>query len=257
MLLDHGLPFLLEKPAAALEDEIPLLLARSKEAGRVLVGYQMRHDHGFQTAEKALTQGAIGRPLHLGGRVGQYLPDWRPGADYRLVYSARQDLGGGVALDLSHEIDAALQLLGPAIEASGVCARVSDLEINVEDCADILIGHKSGARSAIHLDFLDHRYVWRTRILGDRGTLVWDYGEGLVTRFGPEGEETLWTRPEDWTRDQLFQDQMRHFLRVVQGEEAPVVSLAGGLEVARTVLAAKRSSNAGSVVLPPSPDRKG
>ncbi len=47
----------------------------------------------------------IGQTLYTSVECGSYLPDWRPGNNYKKSVSAKKDLGGGVLLELSHELD--------------------------------------------------------------------------------------------------------------------------------------------------------
>lgn len=66
--------------------------------------------------------------------AGTYLPNWRQGKDYRDSYSSKKDLGGGVHLDLSHEIDYMLNLFGkPQKHIFSLHKRISNLEINSFD----------------------------------------------------------------------------------------------------------------------------
>jgi predicted dehydrogenase len=68
--------------------------------------------------------------------VGQYLPTWRPAVDYKKSYSAFSNQGGGVLLDLSHELDFSMWLFGQPLGVFCRSGRWSDLEINSMDtCA--------------------------------------------------------------------------------------------------------------------------
>lgn len=87
---------------------------------------------------------------------GQYLPDWRPDRDYRNVYSAKKDLGGGVLRDLSHELDYAQWLLGPMTSVAAHGGHFSSLEIETDD-AFTLIGESTSCRSVtVSVNYLDY-----------------------------------------------------------------------------------------------------
>ena len=75
------------------------------------------------------------RWLRTSARVicSSYLPDWRPGVDYRTVYSAHKALGGGVTIDLIHEWDYLVDLFGVPQKLYNFKGTYSDLEIDSDD----------------------------------------------------------------------------------------------------------------------------
>ena len=81
-----------------------------------------------------------------------YLPDWRPGQDYRKTYSAHKDLGGGVSIDLIHEWDYLTWLFGMPTEYHSMINKVSNLEIDSDDLA-IYIGKNYKTTYELHLDY--------------------------------------------------------------------------------------------------------
>lgn len=81
-----------------------------------------------------------------------YLPEWRPGVDYRQTYSAKKELGGGVSIDLIHEWDYLYYLFGEPDEVCSFKGKYSDLEINSDDLA-VSMARYSDKIAEIHLDY--------------------------------------------------------------------------------------------------------
>jgi len=104
-LITAGIPVLIEKPLAhTLFSGKTIQAAEYATDTLACVGYSMRFHPAVQLIRDELLQ-EIGKPLYARAEVGQYLPDWHPGEDYRQWYMAHADQGGGALLDLSHEID--------------------------------------------------------------------------------------------------------------------------------------------------------
>jgi RimJ/RimL family protein N-acetyltransferase len=196
----------------------------------------LRHHPGVLGVRAALPR--IGRIVRASAWCGSWLPGWRPGTDYREAYSARRALGGGVLLDAIHEIDYVLWLLGPARRASGMTAHASSLELDVEDVAHVHIAHRSGAVSAIALDYLDRDYHRGCRVVGEEGTVDWDWTRATVRVHGTRGL----VAEQDALADAAptYVAQMRRFLAVARGDADPLVG-AGEAAAALAVVDAVRS----------------
>lgn len=134
-ILDQGIkkPLFIEKPPFHSLEGNDNLLKKIKNSGvRTYTAFNFR----FHPVIKWLKMNIPNkRLLEVQAYCGSYLPEWRPGRDYREVYSAQKAKGGGVHLDLIHELDYLLWLLGRPKQVQSHLAKVSDLAIDSVDCA--------------------------------------------------------------------------------------------------------------------------
>lgn len=172
--LERHIPVFLEKPLAASGADLGDFPARcAASRGFVMVGYVLRFLPALHDLRKHLLNGLVGTVHTARVEVGQYLPDWRPGGDYRQNVSGQRKLGGGALLELSHEIDYATWLFGQPESLQCSCAHLSPLEIDVEDSAHILMEY-ADKRVSVQLDFLQRVANMVVQVVGSKGTLTAD-----------------------------------------------------------------------------------
>ena len=109
-----------------------------------------------------------------------YLPDWRPGQDYRKTYSAHKDMGGGVSIDLIHEWDYLSWLFGMPSECKQMISKVSNLEIDSDDLA-IYIGRNEKTTFELHLDYFGRQTLRTLDLFTEDDTIHSDLIGGTVS----------------------------------------------------------------------------
>lgn len=257
-----GCHLFIEKPLSAQRDGVDELCATAEDRRLVVaVGYDLRLEPGLQHVRKLLAGGSLGEPLALQTQVGQHLPDWRPDQDYRSGITARRELGGGVLLELSHELDYAAWLLGPVRNVSCLAARLGSLEMGTENLALVHLEFAGGALASIQLDCLDRVPSRTCRVVCERGTVLWDYHDRSVRWFeaasdgigGPGAGR--WDRFDypDHRREERFREEMRRTLNAVTGLGQPPAGLEDGRRALELALAAAGSARTGVVVPVPGP----
>jgi len=241
---ERGCHLFIEKPLAAGMEQVGDLIDRVKRRGlTALVGCNMRFHPGLLRVKELLDAATIGAVLSARAEFGQYLPDWHPYEDYRAGYSARRDLGGGIILDAIHEVDYLRWLAGEMQSVACFAGRLSALEIETEDTAALLVRFANGAIGEIHVDYVQRAYSRKAEIVGEKGTILWDYAAREVRWYS--AADRRWRAAcdaADWEPNDMYLDEMRHFLRCLDGAEAPALDLANAKRVLEIALAAKTAA---------------
>ena len=234
----------IEKPLSNKWSGIEPLLAIVKQNNLIgLNGCNMRFHPGLAMVKNLLDEEAVGRIIAARVEVGQYLPDWHPWEDYRQSYSARGDLGGGVILDAIHEIDYVRWLVGEIVGATCLAGKLSTLDIETEDTAAILTRFANGAIGEVHLDYVQRAYSRTCQIIGEEGTLRWDYTLGQVRWYSARTRQwQVFSNPAEWHPNHMYVDEMRHFLACLDGEQTPTLDIFDAARVLQIALAVKQSA---------------
>ena len=245
-----GCAILMEKPVSHSLDRLDELKQAAKAGGAgVLLGYQFRFHPGLRQVKAWLTDGLIGRPLSFRAQWGEYLPNWHPWEDYRKSYTSRPDLGGGVVVTLSHPIDYLRWLLGDVKSLWAFSGRLSDLEIQVEDYAEIGMQFANGVTGSLHLDYYQQPPSHTLEITGTAGRITWDNSDGIARLFQAQtGQWNEVSLPANFDRNDLFIAESKHFLDIIQKKAEPVCSLADGEAALKLCLAVHESAASGQLI---------
>lgn len=240
----RGCHLLIEKPLGDRLDGVEELIRIAEERGLVtLVGCNMRFHPGPRLVHRILASGTLGPALGARMEVGSYLPSWRPGTDYRRSYSARKDLGGGCILDAIHEIDLACWLFGWPQAVTAMTRAGTSLGIETEELAEILLRFEGELIVSLHLDYVQRWRQRRCEVIADGGTVLWESRTDDVRVFTGEATEPERLGYEAaYDINQMYVEELRHFLRCVSGLDQPCADVAWAARVTQVALAAKASA---------------
>ncbi len=218
-LVENNVPTLVEKPLAdnlEITTKKVIELAR-KNNSKIQTGFNLRYLPIVVRISDLLKRGVLGEILHADFYVGQYLPAWRTDKDYRKTYSASFKAGGGVALDLIHEIDLAQMWLGKADLKLIKSIKLSDLEIDTEDFVQFVTVSSPYIR--VTLDYLNIIKTRRYLIVGSKGAIECDvFGKNFTYRSKGGWEETL-TDGVLFDIKKTYEAELENFLGKIESEK--------------------------------------
>jgi predicted dehydrogenase len=250
-LIETGAHFFVEKPLSSSTKGVVELVHEVKIRGKILtVGYNLRYLNSLNKYRTLIQQGVIGKPLSVRCEAGQFLPSWRSRGDYRDSVSAKSELGGGVLLELSHELDYLRWIFGEVDWVRATMLHQSKLQIDVEDTVHLILGFCNSTGSAqlvgsVNLDFIRHDQSRRCVAIGEKGTLTWDAATGEVALFEEGGKawETLFTN--DNGLEETYFLEWQNFLQAIKSGTKTLVSGEDGLRVIEIVEAIRKSGKTG------------
>jgi predicted dehydrogenase len=244
-MLLAGIPTLIEKPVTnKLVDAQELIALQSKTGSPVSVGYCLRYLPSSIKMKELIDQKIIGNIYNVFVSVGQYLPDWRPSRDYRKTVSANKSLGGGALLELSHEIDYVQWLLGQMSVQYAQVRSSSELNLEVEELADMILVSDAGTVCYVHMDFLQKKANRVCSFIGEKGRIDWDLLNNKIQLQTKEHISCLFD-VEDWDSNEMYLSLLKDFLNLVAGRENSSIDLVQATKTIQLIEAIKKVATKG------------
>ncbi|HOE16854.1 MAG TPA: Gfo/Idh/MocA family oxidoreductase [Syntrophorhabdaceae bacterium] len=240
-LVRRNIPFLLEKPTTdklRSTGEMKEIL-ESMQFTIYDIGFNLRYHPIIKCIKDFLPN--AGKVYATKIYVGYYLPYWRKGIDYRESTSAKKELGGGVHVELAHDIDYTLWLIGLPEKVVGYVNRVSDLEISTDDICSAMMKYRDGSVVELHLDYLSHKYLRGGQIIAENGTLEWQWSpaEGSVTYCdkGSPGSREIFATGPGFDFNTTYTGELEHFIGILNGSRKTTVDIADAIETMKVIKA--------------------
>lgn len=206
--------YFIEKPLSHSTEDLDIFQAECKKLNAyIYLGFDMRHTQVFKRL-KELASERINELFYCYSLCSSYMPKWRPGRDYRKLYSSFKEQGGGVILDLAHEFDYNEGLFGKIISIKGIYGKISNLEIESEDFCDVSVQFQNKITCIIHLDYFspyEERYI---KMYTPTELIIGDFINKKVKIININGEKN--DESFNYDGNSVFKDQMSFFLNKVE-----------------------------------------
>ncbi|MGL4484451.1 MAG: Gfo/Idh/MocA family oxidoreductase [Anaerovoracaceae bacterium] len=207
-LHEHGKSFFIEKPVFMFPKLKEDLYFLSKDK-IYYVAAPLRYSKVIEFIKKNVE---IEDVLAVRAICSSYLPNWRPNQDYRKIYSAKKELGGGVKKDLIHELDYLTYIMGWPNKLDVNFGKISNLEIDSEDIA-IYSGKFGKAFLELHLDYFSKFTRREVEIITKDELIIGDLVNNTV-EYKCSNEILEFEQ----SREMMQQAELRHFLEILDGK---------------------------------------
>lgn len=237
-LIAMRIPLLVEKPLSESLDSARTILREAKRNNVfIMVGFNLRFLPIIETIDAALRE-KIGTVYYARIEAGFYLPLWKQHKSYSKTYRAHYSQGGGVALDLIHEIDLAYRWfkLGKTSKVRG--EKLSILDIDCEDFVQITADKPFPIQ--IILDYLSHIPTRIYHIAGSEGTIYCDIYNHTYTFTSKDGTSERTSDPSLFDIQKTYTPELAYFLDHLHASNPEINERTLGIDALRIAVGGRK-----------------
>ena len=205
---DKGRNFFIEKPVVSLSQLENAKRFKTNNDSVYYVAAPLRYNAVIQWIKNNVNVDDV---ISVRSISSSYLPEWRPGQDYRNTYSAHKDMGGGVSIDLIHEWDYLTYLFGWPERVHSMIGKKSNLEIDSDDYA-IYIAEYGDKIVELHLDYFGRKTIREIQLFTKEDTIIGDIANNQIVFL--KAEKTINFHEE---RDDYQKRELVHFIDMING----------------------------------------
>lgn len=219
-----GMHVFVEKPIAHQTKQLSELLALAEEHKKVIqVGYMLEFHPFLKEMKSYCDNQYFGKLISLESYWGDYLPNWHPWEDYKTSYAALTEMGGGVALTLSHELDTLMWLKNDLPNSYFMLKSNHEaLHMQADNISEVIMRFEDGCMARAHMNYIEKKPKRRTILLFANGRLTFEYFKNslVIEDFLKDSIEPKIL--SDFDRNDLFVSEARHFFKRIEDNDFAV-----------------------------------
>ncbi|MBF4517626.1 Gfo/Idh/MocA family oxidoreductase [Flavobacterium sp. ANB] len=232
LLSDKEINLFIEKPPVSSLDEVDYLIGKIQEKNiKSYVACNLRFHPCINFIKEFLTKNKTKIVNEVSVYCGSYLPDWRPGKDFRTIYSANPEMGGGVHLDLFHELDYIHWLFGTPIKTQTIKRNVSSLNIKAIDYANYILEFESFTANIV-LNYYRRDPKRTIEILFEDETITID----LIRNRILNSKEEILFESKNFNMIDTYTNQMEFFIESLNNKQEQMNTFSESIEVLKICL---------------------
>ncbi|RUS59120.1 gfo/Idh/MocA family oxidoreductase [Pseudorhodobacter sp. E13] len=202
-------PIYVEKPLAFCSNDLNACLAAAAPiAARSMLGLMMRYHPAFRD----LAQADLSDSYHFSFAIGHDVTQWRENWRFSDSYAAKPQ-GGGVLLDLCHELDMAACLF-PGLRVESVHSHGHTAYPGVDMASRIALA-SGQVTGCVAMDYLAPRLIRQAQINGTKASRSYDFAAQTYRIAQGQAVETPHLPLE---RNEMFMAAASDFLALIAGK---------------------------------------
>ncbi len=243
---------LVEKPLFNELKSVKILLKYINKYNLVFkIGYNLRYSYLLNRFRESLS--LVKKIYFVNCEVGNNIKKWR-NDHYTKTVSSSKKKGGGVILELSHEIDYLNWIFGNFKKIYSNYSKISNLKLDVEDNAFVIFDslnnkfNKKTFKIVLSLDFLRHNNTRMISVFGEKGTLQLDFVKNILRFYSMKEEKWRLLNKNNDDISKTYLDQFIDFYNIIKNNKTQNVTTNDLLSVLQIIEFIKKSNKLDKVI---------
>jgi len=213
------------------------------------IAYIFRFAPSIKFLKNILEKKIIGDVFFVRGEFSEYLPDWHPYEKYNSFYMAQKQMGGGSILDQSHIMDLVHHLFGNFKSVMAFNSKISRLEIEADDIAEMIVELENGILASIHTDIFGRKHSKSLEIKGSKGNIHWDFYKNSVSIYDAETKTLKIEDDFDKDFNKVYIEELKYFIDCSENSNQAYPNLNVGIDTMKLILSSEASQNTGKKII--------
>ena len=162
---------------------------------------------------------------------------------------AQKKLGGGSILDQSHIMDLIHYLFGNFKSVTAYNNKISNLEIEADDIAEMIVELENGILASIHTDIFGRKHTKSMEVKGSKGNIFWDFYKNTVSIYNAETKTTEIEDNFDNDFNKVYVEELKYFIDCCKNNIQAQPNLDVGIDTMKLILSSEESQNTGKKII--------